>query len=761
MYDLHNLGWNSFQQLCLTISREVLGQTVQSFLDSGDGGRDGAFRGTWKQNGREDLTGRFVIQCKFTSLSNHVLRPSDLTDEVAKVKRLVARRLCDSYVLMTNAGLPGTRAADIETLFADAGVKQVLVFGSTWISQQILENKRLRMLVPRVYGLGDLSQILDERAYTQARAILESLREDLAKVVVTDAYQKAAEALDKHSFVLLIGEPAAGKTTIASMLAMAALDQWNASLLKLDDPGKVAERWNPDEPSQFFWLDDSFGVTQCEEFLVHGWNHILPQIKPMLRKGAKIVMTSRDYIYNRARRDLKESAFPLLKESQVVIDVHSLSANEKRQILYNHLKLGKQPRSFRTEIKPYLESVADHPRFIPETARRLADPLFTKDLFLDPYYLGQFVEKREQLLQEVLQGLDANSKAALGLIYMRNDRLASPIELQPSESEALQRLGSDLGGCVAALEALNGSLVLHTHASGDSIWRFKHPTIGDAYAATLVQSPEHLGIYIQGSAPERLVDQVTCGDVGIEKAVVVPRALFPMMLAKLEEITKSRSYKSAWLSAFDARRDLQGFLAQRCSKEFLTLYLEKHPELFAKVSEPGLMLSVVPEMRLAKRLHEFGLLPEENRKKFVETVSDYAAEGQDTDALDSASIRSLFTDDEYENLVQRVRAELLPKLDDVLIEHQLNHTSDEPPEEHMYQILWSFETLKKCFADDADAVKIIDREIRRANEWIGEHTPDEPKRKTRKLGKVGTPEKSNSGRSIFDDIDADGNSEDE
>ena len=40
-YDLHNLGWSSFQQLCLTIAREVLDQTVESFLDSGDGGRDG------------------------------------------------------------------------------------------------------------------------------------------------------------------------------------------------------------------------------------------------------------------------------------------------------------------------------------------------------------------------------------------------------------------------------------------------------------------------------------------------------------------------------------------------------------------------------------------------------------------------------------------------------------------------------------------------------------------------------------------------
>ena len=294
MFALHNLGWNDFQRLCLTITREILGQTVESFLDSGDGGRDGAFTGKWSTTGRDTLSGPFVIQCKFTSRINYVLRTSDLSDEVEKAKKLVGQGLCDSYVLMTNAGLSGTGAGKIKALFEGAGVKHVATFGSTWINQQILENTRLRMLVPRVYGLGDLSQILDERAYVQARTILESMREDLAKVVVTDAYRKAVDAINKHSFVLLIGEPAAGKTTIASLLAMAALDQWNASTLKLDDPGQVTEHWNPDEPSQFFWLDDAFGVTQYEDFLVRRWNHILPQIRPMLRKGAKIVMTSRD-----------------------------------------------------------------------------------------------------------------------------------------------------------------------------------------------------------------------------------------------------------------------------------------------------------------------------------------------------------------------------------------------------------------------------------------------------------------------------------
>ncbi len=271
------------------------------------------------------------------------------------------------------------------------------------------------MLVPRVYGLGDLSQILDERAYAQARAVLESLREDLAKVVITDAYRRAATALDEHGFVLVIGEPAAGKTTVASLLAMAAVDKWGASLLKLDDPSKVVDHWNPDEPSQFFWVDDAFGVTQYEDFLAHGWNHAFVQVKAMLRESAKIVMTSPDYIYSRAGDDLKGGAFPLLAESQVVIDVQDLTEDEKRQILYNHLKLGRQPRSFLVSVKPHLDEVAAHPRFIPETARRLAEPLFTTGLRLDSHGLADFVDKQEQFLQDVILGLDRHSRAAPSL----------------------------------------------------------------------------------------------------------------------------------------------------------------------------------------------------------------------------------------------------------------------------------------------------------------------------------------------------------
>src|SRR5437868_121707 len=94
-FNLHTLGWHGFQQLCHSILRENLGQTVQSFLDEHDGGRDGAFSGVWNQTGTEDLSGKFVVQCKFTKIAGKNLQLSEMSDDIDKARRLVEQGLCD------------------------------------------------------------------------------------------------------------------------------------------------------------------------------------------------------------------------------------------------------------------------------------------------------------------------------------------------------------------------------------------------------------------------------------------------------------------------------------------------------------------------------------------------------------------------------------------------------------------------------------------------------------------------------------------
>lgn len=153
------------------------------------------------------ISGCFTAQCKFTAKADKSLQLSDLKDEISKVQRLASRGLADNYFLFTNARLTGVSEEKIRKAFEDIpGIKHFAAYGCDRISQIIRESPRLRMLVPRVYGLGDLSQILDERAYAQAQEILSALGDDLAKFVITDAYQKSAKALVEHGFVLLLGE---------------------------------------------------------------------------------------------------------------------------------------------------------------------------------------------------------------------------------------------------------------------------------------------------------------------------------------------------------------------------------------------------------------------------------------------------------------------------------------------------------------------------------------------------------------------------
>jgi hypothetical protein len=394
-----------------------------------------------------------------------------------------------------------------------------------------------------------------------------------------------------------------------------------------------------------------------------------------------------------------------------------------------------------------------HPRFIPETARRIADPVFTKDLYISDYDLGEFVEKREQLLQEVLRGLDDDSKAALALIYMRNDRLESPIDLEPAEEQALARLRSDIGGSSGALEALDGSLVQLVSDGGQSLWWFKHPTIGDAYATILVASRELLYVYLQGTAPEKFVEQITCGDVGIERAVVIPKSLFRLVLDRLDDFATSE-YKDLWLAGWAVRSGVQGFLARRCSPEFISLYLDRHPELLDRVSKPGRMLYAVPETGLAVRLHELDLLPEAHRRTFIDIVSEYTLDGSDMHALESERIRGVFRDDEFEALLERARSVLLPRLAKVRREWQSNYQSDEMPESHMQPLLDGLAALKSHFEEDMDVIKTIERQVELANEWIGENTTEEVDKPSRKLGRVASSDQPQGERSIFDDIDS-------
>jgi hypothetical protein len=758
MYNLHSLGWYNFQQLCHTVLTEILGQTVEMFLDSNDAGKDGGFSGIWNPNGLEDFAGKFVFQCKFTASQERKMRPSDLKDEVIKARNLVNAGRCDVYILISNYGISGAARDKIAQLFLDIGVRQVAVFGSTWLDTKIRENKNLRIKVPRLYGLGDLSQILDERAYAQARHVLESLKPELAKVVITSAYKRALKALQTHNFVLLIGEPAAGKTTIALLLAMAALDQWDILTLKVKDADGLVERWNPKEPSgQFFWIDDVFGPTQYESPLAQSWNRNILEINAIIGNGNKIVLTSRDYVFNEARQALKGGHLPLLNEMHVVIDVRDLSVTEKKQILYNHLKLGKQPLEFKTSLKPFLEQIASNNQFIPEIARRLSNPLYTKKLIISDYHLREFVEKPEEMIHETIQSLHKDHKAALALIYMRNDELSSPIELNDVETDALSRMGSTIGECRFALDYLKDSFVqLIAKEDGSAFWKFKHPTIADAFSVILRQSPELIEIYLRGTNVDKLLRQVTCGDVSLQNAVIIGPKFFPLFKKRIENYSQTDSHKDPFYATWHAKRNIQNFLSTRCSKQFLAEYIAENKDVFDEILAVRPTFQYSPEIDLLLKLFSHDLLPEEVRQQFVQKITAAVIAGEDYYAIENPTIQVLIKPEEKELLDKEVIQTIPTNISKIRLKWESKPLySWETVKDKMAPLLSSMNVLKERYGQDEHFAKIITDQLEEIDQYIEKSHVEKEKIPEREIIADINAVEFKGGRSIFEDIDQD------
>jgi hypothetical protein len=743
-YELHSLGWKAFQQLCVAVAGEIWGQTVQGFYDSHDGGRDGAFHGQWKVKSGETLSGSFTVQCKFTSQPTKALRLNDLKDEISKIEQLAIRGLADNYFLFTNARLTGDFEDKLRNTVLDIpGIKHFAAYGNDRISQFIHESARLRMLVPRIYGLGDLSQILDERAYAQSQEILSALGDDLSKFVLTAAYRKAAKAIIEHGFVLLLGEPMCGKSTIAAALALGALDEWGCSTIKIRDADEFVRHSNPHEKQQFFWVDDAFGATQLDVAATFKWNSAFPHLHAAIKRGARVIFTSRDYIYRNARSFIKEAALPEILESQVVIKVQELSRPEKEQILYNHIRLGNQVQAFKTKLKPHLPAVSTHSGFSPEIARRLGNRAFTKKLSIYRSELEDFVANPMQLLMDVIQTLDASSRAAIALVFMRGGQLTSPVALMPDEAEALDLLGGSQSEVRNALNALNGSLLIQVKAAGSVAWSFKHPTIRDAFATMVAENRELLDIYLTGTPVPRLLHEVSCGDVGYEgaKVIVLPDR-FALVLGRILKFKNQRSENSSQVNRF---------LAYRCDAQFLQQYLAAE-DSYLKSLNLWSYLDSISEIGVVCRLHSFSLLPEEDRKRHIATIRDLAVDTPDSGFLDR-EVRALFTPDEFEECLTHLRSNLLLKLDDCISNWRFNCGHEDDPEEYFSTLETTLRDFKKEFASDQIVQKEIDDGLERIKSIIDDLQSDRPSPR-RSSNTLGSLEDTWEGsRSIFDDVD--------
>lgn len=745
---LHTIGWRAFQDLCSQVCEVVLGRPVEIFREAQDGGQDAVFL----IPSDADAAPIGTVQCKHTSDAMKALKPSDLTAELENVEELVKTGQADTYAFMTNMSADAPVAAAMRAKLRALGVRKPHILGRQYIVRVIRTSARLRALVPQVYGLGDLTSIVDERLSEQSRALLDSWIPKLRTYVPTKAHRDAVNAISKHGVVLLLGNPSSGKSAIGAIVSTIASENPDNTVLALTSPRDFEAGWNPNDPGRFFWIDDAFGSNVLRDDYVQDWASAFSKMRAAIRHGNRFLLTSRKHIYEAARRRLGQRNLAQFADGSAVVDVGELTYEEKVQILYNHINFGGQSQSWRSSVKPHLPAVAAVRDFLPGIAERLGDPNFTKGLAPREDSLVRFMEEPREHLIDTVNALDDQLQAALILVYVHQAGF-DPSNHDVSAAQAVAELtGYLLTKIQDHFAELTGSFL---KLSG-SKWTFAHPTIADALTEILRQKPHMMAALIRGATIDTILSSFTCeGSPLIRDALVVPRTLDDALVARLR-LTPDERHRN-WM--------LFHFLSYRASEPVFTKSVQQSPCLLRRSCWRSDLAGNDPQMAAYARAHRLGFLPEDLRSEVTDILESSALAKFDTSFFDEPEILMLVPPLRLLGMGLALRATVLPSLEERIDEIATDADLDEDPDSHFKKLLGMLDRIE-AIGIDAEASVLIDEARTQVEQSV--KTLDERKREheensedevdwtyivTQEKEEAPTPATVAARRSVFDDVD--------
>jgi hypothetical protein len=242
---------------------------------------------------------------------------------------------------------------------------------------------------------------------------------------------------------------------------------------------------------------------------------------------------------------------------------------------------------------------------------------------------------------------------------------------------------------------LNDSLLLLAHDERGPFWTYKHPTVSDAFAQYVAESPELVEMYLTGARPESIIGEVVCAGSSIEGAkVVVPPNLYDLLWSRIKSINAHQ---------------LKSFLSYRSSVEFSRLVISEREDVFDGMSAFLRPIKDDSDAQLLATLHYQGLLPDDIRGRFAKLATEAALEEADASLLEDDELLFVLTDDEREEFFNSVKGSLL-SLVDVFVQHyRQSWDSDYAPEDHFSQLEDDFVKFVKIVEDDDQRRKLMSK----------------------------------------------------
>lgn len=296
-YPLHELNWQEFEEVVISICDEILGIGTIKFADGKDGGRDAKFTATANNfpSQSSPWSGKFIIQAKHTRTPNLSCSDNEfnavLNKEIKSIKKLQEAKKLDNYLLFTNRKLTGIQDPKIEDLITVELNLNNQIIGEEqiqrWLKKYpiIVKKHHLnRLFLPLEFYDEDLKHIITTFADIDfSGEELQNIKRKNDKITIEDKNKlnKMSETYFNHIFKKSIIE--------FKELEVFFKNPTNRKLLKMYD------NTIDDIQSQIIIKRDEYHT--FEEVLEYLYNYMLNKHEETLKDNRKLIRVFLHYMY--------------------------------------------------------------------------------------------------------------------------------------------------------------------------------------------------------------------------------------------------------------------------------------------------------------------------------------------------------------------------------------------------------------------------------------------------------------------------------
>jgi hypothetical protein len=446
-YNLENLHWREFERLITFYLKEKIGEGVWTFDGSQDKGRDAEFRGEANEFPSKSCTfrGDWIFQVKHKTTRTRTLSQveskllQDLKDELEKIFRKHHFR-CDNYIYITNISVSNNFRSLATSVFDDffraslpTGIKlNFRVIEYKDLEPFIAKNPSVRRAFPSLLTFTDLENVFLKKEETKNKGYLRSARNSINRFVSTTHYATAVDLLAESSFLMIVGDPKSGKTSIVEALAIAFLEEghFKPYFVRTTDEFFTIAAYLAAGERALFICDDIFGQHELDGGKLEDWTNYFQSVMGLVDENHRFVFTTRKYIYEQfanksgLRRFFPEEENP----SRYVIKLSSLTKDEREQILVKHLQHSTLPVEILRTTFSAKEQILACPDFSPEVIRSLVSLLGSIPSHSVRTVIASHIKHPNQYLYDFFDNISADKRLLLLSVAVAPNRNATKVE---------------------------------------------------------------------------------------------------------------------------------------------------------------------------------------------------------------------------------------------------------------------------------------------------------------------------------------------